>query len=381
MAAFVGTRSRFGRGTKLQSQPVRSVTFGTPYKYNTNYPTKYAQADVWYNTWADDDEIYAACGDFIAGWSGVAPTSYYTAFSKFNGFSNSLTGSSIATLRSMGVAGEYGSDGATYNFKPTGLICIAGTLYMFVARHFYGTAGSNWVQTSKDAQILKSSDHGVTWTPLPPGNAQPYASPQFSGFAFGAPTFISYGKDYKGELPDNADAFVYAISPDGVWNNGNQAILGRCPAERMSALSGADWQYFSGGDGLAVGSWVSSAAGAQPLIADPKKVSMTAVQWLPYCRRYVMLQWYYTSLTSAPYTLDTTSTIWDVYEAPAPWGPWTKIQSSALAVGLYSPVIIQKSLSTDGGQSVQIAASGDYNSQNAATGHYGLTLVSAVFAN
>jgi hypothetical protein len=60
-----------------------------------------------------------------------------------------------------------------------------------------------------------------------------------------------------------------------------------------------------------------------------------------------MIQAYY----PAPYSdnFDTTRTVWDFYEAPAPWGPWTKIHEHAYSDkdGYYNPDIISKSITYD----------------------------------
>lgn len=371
-----------GRGVRA-SQPITGVTFGTPYRYNQGYPAKYAAGDVWYNTWSDDNEIYTAAGDFYTGFSGVGPYSYYTAFSRLDGFSNSLTGYQTNTLREMGLFGETGSDGAGWTWKPSGLASVAGTLYMALSRQKYADAGSDYIQVAHDAQIIKSTDHGATWTPLPPGNAQPYASPMFPGYGFGAPGFIQYGKDYTGNGPHRSDEFIYATSSDGVWNNGSTMVLGRCLLSNLSSLNGANWQYWTGGDGLSDGNWSSTIGSASPIISNARKIGMAGAQYLPYCQRYVMFQWYYPSRTTIPPTLSNYDTWWDVYEAPTPWGPWTLIHSEQFNVeGWYSPALVHKSLTTDGGQHARLITSGNYDTYlDLENSVYQLTLMDVTFTN
>jgi len=284
-------------------------------------------------------------------------------------------------MRAWGLQGESGSDGAGYNFKPSGLISIAGVLYMAISRQKYGTLASGWVQSAGTCQIIKSSDHGVTWTPVPPGNSQPYAAPMFANPRFGAPSFVQYGQNYAGNTVHNSDLYVYAISPDGVWNNGNYLTLGRCLLSNLPNLNGADWEFYRGGNGMDSTRWVSDINSAVQILYKTRSVGMTAMQYLPYCQRYLMIEWFYPTLVSSTNN-DTTQTTWEVYDSPAPWGPWRFVQSiNFTPSGLYNPAVLHKSMATDNGQTLRLITAGNYNSQNAATGDYQLTLLSATINN
>ena len=83
----------------------------------------------------------------------------------------------MSKMSSWCASEQTGSDGATY--KARGLISISGTLYWFVTRDFF--VPNIPQQAVVIAQLIKSTDHGVTGPPTPPGTAQPYASPMFSG--------------------------------------------------------------------------------------------------------------------------------------------------------------------------------------------------------
>lgn len=388
MSAFNSWRRAFtaagGSVTPSDSTPITGLAFGSPYKYNAGYPAKYANGDVWYNTWADDGEIYAACGDFVTGWSGTVwngtgpiPNYPYTAISHLDGFTNSLTGTMVNTMRILGVQNESGSDGAGFNYKPSGLISVDGILYLAAARQKYGTVGTDWIQSSVSCQLMKSSDHGANWTPVPSGNSQPFASPMFNSTRFGAPGFIHYATaDYQGNTEHNSDLYVYAVSPDGVWNNGNNMILGRCLITDMPNLDGSDWSYYTGGNGMSDSAWSSNMNDAALIISKTKGVGMTTVQFIPFCRRYLMVQWYYKSIYDGT-TFSTLTTVWDVYEAEFPWGPWTLVQSNTWnPKGFYTPVVIQKSITVDDGQNIQLVFSGDYTSQSPVnTADYQFTLM------
>jgi hypothetical protein len=78
---------------------------------------------------------------------------------------------------------------------------------------------------------------------------------------------------------------------------------------------------------------------ARPILEDPTNCSMTGMTYIPGLRRYVMVVWHYTTynLRTDPRTIN------DYYEAPKPWGPWTKFKTiDTGALGWYVPIIIQK---------------------------------------
>ena len=39
---------------------------------------------------------------------------------------------------------------------------------------------------------------------------------------------------------DNADRYVYALSNNGFWDNGNNQVLGRVPRDQIGALKASD---------------------------------------------------------------------------------------------------------------------------------------------
>ena len=78
----------------------------------------------------------------------------------------------------------------------------------------------------------------------------------FPGSRFATPYFVEYGQDGRASV-DNADRYVYALSNDGFWDNGNNLILGRVARSKIGNLRAADWQYYRGGDGMEDSAWTS----------------------------------------------------------------------------------------------------------------------------
>jgi hypothetical protein len=148
-----------------------------------------------------------------------------------------------------------GPDGA--NWKLMNAYAVDGALYMFITRCVYPWKSLDpqrrhwWL----NASIIKSTDGGKTWSRPAKEN---YEHPMFPGHRFATPYFVWYGKDGAANV-DNSDRYVYAVSNNGFFENGDDYILGRVLRSKLPALSAADWSFYKGGDGLQDGSWTASA--------------------------------------------------------------------------------------------------------------------------
>ena len=240
-------------------------------------------------------------------------------------------------------------------------------LYLWISRHQYGcsTHDPHGRQFASNASLIKSTDHGKTWTRSAKEN---YEQPMFPGRRFGAPFFIHYGKDGKADA-HGADKYVYAVSNDGFWDNGNDMILARVPRSKIADLCAADWEFFTKGDGLKDDAWSKKMGDALPIIRDQGKCSMTGAAYLPQLHRYLMIQWHYTSGSGIA---GSTETIWDFYQSPTPWGPWAKFKSWTNAPsGYYNPCVVSK-FSRAGDKELTVFTAGDYKNQNV---YYKLTAI------
>ena len=141
---------------------------------------------------------------------------------------------------------------------------------------------------------------------------------------------------------DNAGPYVYALSNNGFWDCGDDMVLGRVLRSKIAALDGADWEFFTGGDGMRPSVWTRNLNAAKPVIQQTRKLGMTGAVYLPAHRRYLMIGWYYPA-GGGKMKDAATHTVWDFYEAPRPWGPWTRIGSyESSPQGYYSPEICPK---------------------------------------
>jgi hypothetical protein len=320
--------------------------------------------DTWVAAWAADGAVYTPSDD-TQGFH--AATSSNIAFNKVSGDDvRNLRGVTVNPMSDYGKGAQKGPDGCTW--KSSGCCCLDGTLYWVVVRHKYGedTRDPQRRQTAANASIIKSSDFGKTWTRAAKDN---YERPMFPGSRFAAPYFVEYGQDGRASL-DNAGRYVYALSNDGFWDNGNNLVLGRVARSKIGNLNAADWQYYQGGDGMADSAWTADVARASLVLDAPGKLGMNGAVYVPGLRRYIMIGWYYPAgggkIKDACHT-----THWDFYQAAKPWGPWTKISTYVSnPQGYYTPQLCPKFTSPDGRQLFALTA-GDWNQP----AYYRLTVV------
>lgn len=408
-------RFRFGGGSSGPPGRFNSIDLGTAFKYNSHYSDatpKYVMSDVWASTWASDNNTYAVNDDSL-GWNGSTPTSneeisWLDLTNDWSTFSaatipTTLTGGSVNKMTQWGTITQV-STTDNHFYKAMGIIAINGTLYATAARqtapwqaNVLTCTGNQCLQTSQNMQIIKSNSNplGATWTPTPTATAEPYTTngtgpgggPMFSGIENSTLWFVQYDtKDYAAHAVDidNSNTYVYAVSTDGFWNNGNVMILGRCKITDMPALDATKWSYYKGsvtaGDnsGMLDPNW-GTWAQAVPLLSQTLKIGTNGIQWLPAFGCYIFINWWYPSVANnvRPGFLDESTIQWDVYQSTRLWGPWTFVKSqiwnSEPGKGLYNPNIIPRSVTKDGGRTVVITSAGMSTNQNPNGGDYTLT--------
>ena len=323
-------------GEDAPSKPIASVKVGSPVKFADN------QGDTWIAAWAGDDNLYSPSNDTSGFRKGCNSN---VAFNRLEGSDPlHLAGTTVNPMAEYGAEGERGPDGCTW--KSTGCIWIDGALYLVVSRHLYGEESGDPKrrQTAENASIIRSTDFGKTWSRTAKEN---YQNPMFGGRRFATPYFIQYGYGHGEQAPDNAEQYVYATSNNGFWDCGDDMVLGRVARSKFGLLNGSDWEYFAGGDGMQAGAWTKKMPDAKQLLVTPDRFGMTGAVYLAAQRRYFMIGWYYPA-GGGKMPGAGTHTVWDFYESPKPWGPWTRISSfDSTPLGLYSPQICPKFQSSE----------------------------------
>lgn len=333
--------------------------------------------DTWFNTWADDGNIYATSND-TAGFNNTCNSDL--AINELSGDDpNTLTAPFVNCMTSYGLQGDYTQYPDGHSWKTGGILSLDGVLYLVVARQT--GAGTNayptGLQVSENASIVKSSDHGRTWTNSfgtvndPNGAAPPYdnsagrVAAMFPGQRFAVPFFITYGQDDNvASTADGGDRYVYAVSNDGYAYNGNQLYLGRVRRDQIGDLNVGEWQFYTGqpgGDGANDANWSSDLAQAQSILSAPNDISQPEITYIPALHRYIMASFTYATADGAwPYNGETAHTIWDFYQSATPWGSWSKFSSQdTTPYGWYDPTFVAK-FSAMQGLSQTIFTSGDF---------------------
>jgi hypothetical protein len=309
-------------------RPVSDVRIGKQKIYTA------AVGDTWDPAWADDGKLYFG-GNDGSGWNKACGNNLF--FNRASGEDAfNLTGETINCLADYGGWAKEGPDGCTW--KSGGTLSLDGVLYYSIARHMYGTKSGDPYrrQTASRASIIKSEDRGLTWDRTAQQN---YDEPMFPDGRFATPYFIHYGQDGRTHDADGSDRFVYAISNNGFWCNGDNYILGRVAKDRIGSLNAADWQFYSGGDGSADESWSSDCHQAALIIDNPRKCGETGATYVPSLGRYILVAWYYPGDPN----IETDETCFIFYESPKPWGPWTSIYKyTSRPEGWYCPRVLSK---------------------------------------
>jgi hypothetical protein len=309
------------------SKPIVDITFNADYSQIAN-----SAGDEWAPTWADDGNLYTG-NDDGSSFGGIGNRT--VAFGRLAGDDPyHLIGTTISDMGDYG-KDVHGSDKA--NWKTMNSYCVDGVLFMFVTRCLYPeqSGDAKHRHIFSNSSIIKSTDKGLTWTRSATEN---YEHPMFPGLRFGAPYFVWYGKNGAASV-HHADKYVYAVANNGHFEDGDNYILGRVLKDKLPDLNAADWQFYQGGDGMRAGNWISDMNRAKPILEDTSNCSMTGMTYIPGLGRYVMVVWHYTTynLRTDPRTIN------DYYEAPKPWGPWTKFKSIDTGIlGWYVPIIVQK---------------------------------------
>ncbi|MFH1784829.1 MAG: DUF4185 domain-containing protein [Candidatus Micrarchaeota archaeon] len=317
--------------------------------------------DLWFNTWADDNNIYASWGDGT-GRVNCLPSLFSVELScpmvniPCNNFSNCpfqtlfcnqfdckqncyescnvsdaglivMGGDApyfdncqenciVSTDIPNGVPIDFLQNQGDRNDKPSSLLFYNGTLYW---------AGHSPGEIPKFGYIAYSDDYGKTWKEVE-------NSPWKNDSVFRILMFINMGKNY--EL--NTDGYVYAfgIGSEIEWSDKNVYLT---RVHKFSVANYSAYEYYMGlEDGKPI--WSNNQNDAEPVEGIETSLIASSM-YHQGTGRYVFL----TALSGG-----------GLFEAPNPWGPWTKVASlfesgnnPAWKEGTYMPGIISKDAGLD----------------------------------
>jgi hypothetical protein len=269
----------------LRPSPViQSISLATPPLMP--FPSS---GDLWFTTWADDDNLYGTWGDGMGpgadgSWSLVTDCGAV----KFTGAPPNLTPTVL--LRDVPTQFEVRVDD-----KPSSVLFLDGRLY----GQFHSPLGD-----ARMGYLAYSDDYGKKWTRvgyfLPgvekPPNASPWTKDVNSNFR--CLFFFNMGRNYEW----NTDGYVYGLGIGREWDWSGEVYLARVDQKRI--LRYGEWEYLVGvgTDGKPV--WSKNQSDAKPL---PSLFSddQGSVIYHPGVKRYLFLN------------------SKRLFDAPEPWGPWT----------------------------------------------------------
>ncbi len=323
-------RSKLIKGIRWLTEPIR-------------YPG--SNGDAWSCTWADDGHIYSTADDC----TGIENSNNSNlALFRIEGESPTHR---INLVNPMDPYGGICYHDRSDTWKANGLICIDGVLYMSVSQHSSAFEYGDLIQRTYDASIIKSTDHGKTWSPKT-------RDPMFPSPRFSTPYFVQFGKNYEGAM----DEYIYAVGGTS-WNNGNYLTLGRVPRNLIGNLRAGDWEMFDGFDAQANPKWWQYQPNAQwrqeqPIFKFRNCTSMTGMHYVPAIDRFLLPEWAYVDLDSAdPWR----QTFFHLYEAPKPWGPWSLVHvEEDFGKAWYNPSLPSKWFEEEG-RRMWMVCGGDFN--------------------
>jgi hypothetical protein len=301
-----------------------------------------SHGDTWSCTWGDDDAIYTS-GDDCEGIN--KSNSSNLAVFRLDGPPTEM---SMALLNPMSAYGGWGEYDRADSWKANGMISVDGVLYLGVSQHSSAYAYGDGVQRTYDASIIKSTDHGRTWTCK-------RREPMFPSPRLSTPFFVQFGKDYAGAM----DGYVYLCSGTS-WNNGNHLALARVARDRIGRLDSRDWEAFTGLDAHGEPTWKPwrPEQHETPIFKFRGFTSMTGMHYVPAAGRFLLPQWAYRDLDAAePWR----QTFLHLYEAPKPWGPWSLVHvEDDFGKAWYNPSLPAKWFE-DGGKRLWMVSGGDFH--------------------
>lgn len=334
--------------------------------------------DTWIPAWSNDGNLYTASDDTVGFdnqcvWSDEHPyDGFDIAFNMLDGdpAGDGLHGTTIQCLREYNAwAGLYCGQETCADpvpeWKATNSISVNGDLYMAV------TVVNDHEGLPHYVSLVRSTDKGMTWLGQR-GDWPKHDSGTFSDADnFNAPFFADYGQDtgIDGDpaWPDDANKYVYAISPTGVFANVSDLYLGRVLRRNIQHLDPTEWEFitdYTDVDGVRSPIWGSATDDKKAIlgasVGDPvaNQLGWTTAQWIAPIGKYLMIQWYYAdcvdpaapACSSSPW--DYTHSYWRLYQADHVWGPWTQVgaETEWTPEGLYEPVIPTRFMDPQGVQ-------------------------------
>jgi hypothetical protein len=300
-----------------QSRDITGIAF-------TGRHVRYADADTWYPSWAENGNLYSPWTDGAV--NGVKSSSYGPKAT--TGYATVL-GDDALKLQITNV-GVYPGNPAPYQGRyPCGSLVYNGVWY-------YGTyclldsdrdpgKGLNWDILGPFVGFRYSADFGKTWhdtthTPAHPLFGEPH---KFGGkVKMGSPHFVDFGKNMQYSPDGKAYLVAHGASdPDPKpraanlsWITGDQIYLARVTPSTHNMDDRSKYQFFCGLDASGQPIWNSDFSRIQPLVDWNNNCGCVTMTYDPGLKKYLMC------ITDGGNTISKFNTY--ILESEKITGPW-----------------------------------------------------------
>jgi hypothetical protein len=263
-------------------------------------------SDIWPITWADDGHQYAAFGD--GGGFGAKGNQGRVSMgvARIEGGPADYAGKNVW-------GGKDAENPAQFEGKGTGIVCVNGVLYMWVAG-----PGSLTVPRTR---LAVSRDHAQTWTLVEWEWTMEHRL--FAG------AFVNVGKNHEAA----PDAYVYAcftrVEPvpdkprNWIHERPGRVDLARVPKEHI--LEREAWEWFAGVNEAKQAQWTKDLEQRRHMFEDPNGIKIVSLCYQPALQRYLLM-----------YNPRDPGGHFALFEAPQPWGQWSEV-AYLKAVPLFMP--------------------------------------------
>ena len=288
IVASVVDSDEVAAGNSISVRPASPVIKSIEWAPVSSIVRKAKGSDNWPLTWGDDNTLYTAYGD---GW-GFEPMvekKLSMGFAKIVGEPDDFQG--INNRSESGETVGQGKDGK----KASGILMVDGVLYL-------------WVRNAGNSQLAWSRDRGQTWN---------WSQWRFET-SFGCPSFLNFGKNYT----DARDDFVYIYSPESgsAYEAGNSLVLARVPKSKI--LNRNAYEFLSAINDIRQPEWSREIEDRVAVFENPDRCYRSHVTYNAGLKRYLLCQIFPESNHPQGQRFQGG---FGIYDAPEPWGPWTKV--------------------------------------------------------
>jgi hypothetical protein len=159
------------------------------------------------------------------------------------------------------------------------------------------------VRNTGNSQLAWSTNRGQTWT---------WSDWKFTT-SFGYPTFLNFGRNYEGAR----DEYIYIYSQDSnsAYKRSDQMVLARVPAKQITRREAYRFfQKLEGGKPV----WSADITQRGSVFTHQAACYRSSVSYNAALKRYLWCQ-------TGPGKDTRFRGGIGIFDAPAPWGPWTTV--------------------------------------------------------